>query len=246
MRKKIIFLGSKPIGYECFAWLLSQKDILNIEIAGLMTQARKEFGTEHNLLQLAAEHQVPVIKTLEELPGCDIIYSVQYHEILKAGHIAKAQQLAVNLHMAPLPEYRGSNQFSYAILEDKKEFGTTIHTIDERIDHGDILFQKRFPIPAHCWIEELYQLTFDASILLFKETLAAIVEGKYTAIPQESLREQHGTSLHFRNEIANLKQIDLNWEKDKIEKHIRATFMPGFEPPYCLINGEKLYFSKDY
>jgi methionyl-tRNA formyltransferase len=242
--KKVIFLGSKPIGYTCFAYLVSQKDVLNIEIIGLLTQARKEFGDGHDLTALAASNHIPVISSLAEMPECDLLYSVQYHQILKGADIAKAKQAAINLHMAPLPEYRGSNQFSYAIIDDKKEFGTTIHLMDTRIDHGDILFQKRFPIPEACWVKDLYDLTFDASVELFIETLSDIISRNYTPTPQQQLEEKYGTSLHYRAEAGSIKQIELGQDKPTIEKYIRATSMPGFEPPYCIINGEKVYFTR--
>ncbi len=241
--KKIVFLGSKPIGYECLAYLVSQKEALNIEIVGLLTHSRKEFGNAHDLNILAGEHNIPILNSLEDLPECDIIYSVQYHEVLKQPHIDKAKQITVNLHMAPLPEYRGSNQFSFAILEEKKEFGTTIHQVDTRIDHGDILFQKRFAIPEDCWVNELYELTYQASLKLFSQTLAHIVNGNYKAVPQEMLTAKFGSSLHYRKEMAALKVIDLNWDKEKIQRHIRATSMPGFEAPYCFIDGQKVHFT---
>lgn len=244
MPKKIVFLGSKPVGYHCFDYLIAEKENLDIEIAGLLTQQRKEFGNGHNLAGLAEANNIPVLNGMDTLPECDILYSVQYHEILKPGHINRASQIAVNLHMAPLPEYRGSNQFSYAIIDGKEEFGTTIHEIDARIDHGAVLFQKRFPIPQNCWVNELYQLTYDASIKLFKQTLSHIINGLYNPVPQQSLESKYGTALHYRNEIADLKNIDLGWEKEKIERHIRATYMPGFEPPYTIINGEKIYFTR--
>ena len=242
-KKKIVFLGSKPIGYDCMAYLISQKDTLNIEIAGVLTHARKEFGNAHDLNVLAGEQNIPLINSLEQLPDCDIMYSVQYHEVLKQEHINKAVQIALNLHMAPLPEYRGSNQFSFAILENKKEFGTTIHKIDTQIDHGDILFQKRFPIPENCWVNDLYKLTYTASLNLFQQTLAHIVNGNYKPVPQELLIPKFGTSLHFRKEASAIKVIDLSWDKEKIDRYIRATSMPGFEPPYCIINGEKVHFT---
>ncbi len=242
-KKKIVFLGSKPIGYDCMAYLISQKDTLNIEIAGVLTHARKEFGNAHDLNVLAGEQNIPLINSLEQLPDCDIMYSVQYHEVLKQEHINKAAQIALNLHMAPLPEYRGSNQFSFAILENKKEFGTTIHKIDTQIDHGDILFQKRFPIPENCWVNDLYKLTYTASLNLFQQTLAHIVNGNYKPVPQELLIPKFGTSLHFRKEASAIKVIDLSWDKEKIDRYIRATSMPGFEPPYCIINGEKVHFT---
>jgi len=243
-RKKLVFLGSKPIGYECFAHLISQSEALNIEIAGLLTHARKEFGNAHDLNVLANEHQIRVLDNLSDLPECDIIYSVQYHELLKQEHIDKAKELCANLHMAPLPEYRGANQFSFAIIDGKEEFGTTIHCIDTRIDHGDILFQKRFPVPEKCWVDELYQLTYDASINLFRRTLAHLVNGNYSRVPQALLVAKFGSNVHYRNEMAAIKIIDLHWNKEKTERHIRATSMPGFEPPYCLIDGEKVYFTR--
>lgn len=242
--KKVVFLGAKPIGYECFNFLIAQRELLNIAVTGLLTQSRKEFGGDHDLAQLAGEFNIPVFLHPDEMPACDILYSVQYHQILKQQHIDKAQ-LAVNLHMAPLPEYRGANQFSFAILDQKEEFGTTIHRMDSRIDHGDILFQKRFHIPGNCWVHELYQLTFEASLRLFQQTLKHVISNHFTPVHQADLVLKYGTSLHYKNEMNIIKQIDLDWDSEKIARHIRATSMPGFEPPYCVIGGKKVYFKRD-
>lgn len=239
--KKIVFLGSKPIGYDCLAYLITQKEELGVELSGILTNTRKEFGNAHDLKELAAANNIPLLHSLAELPECDIIYSVQYHEILKQHHIEKAKQIAVNLHMAPLPEYRGSNQFSFAILDEKEEFGTTIHRIDTRIDHGEILFQKRFPIPRNCWVNDLYRLTYTSSLNLFKQTISHVVSGQYKLVPQQLLEPKFGTSLHYRNEMDRLKVIDPSWDKEKINRYIRATSMPGFEPPYYLKGDEKVY-----
>ncbi|MBL7720346.1 MAG: hypothetical protein JNL72_16025 [Flavipsychrobacter sp.] len=244
-RKKLIFLGSKPIGYECFRYLLAVREQMGIDISGILTNVRKEFGDAHDLNQLAAEQNIPVLSGPDDLVECDILYSVQYHKILKQHHIDQARQIAVNLHMAPLPEYRGSNQFSYALIDGKEEFGTTIHVMDSRIDHGDILFQERFPIPERCWVNDLYQLTYEASLALFKETLPAIVSGNYTRTPQATLEDRYGTSLHFRHEINELKNIDPAWDAEKIDRYVRATSMPGFEPPYYIEDGKKVYFSQE-
>lgn len=246
LTQTIIFLGSKPIGFECLSWLIDQQTTLNINIAGVLTKERPEFGDAHSLVQLAAKHNIPLIVSPDDMPECDVIYSVQYHQILSAEQISKAKNVAVNLHMAPLPEYRGSNQFSFAILEDKSEFGTTVHVMDTRIDHGDILFQKRFPIPENCWVDDLYKLTYNASLHLFRQTFRHILTGNYKRLPQQMLIPRYGTSLHMRHEMNALKIIDLKWPPDKINKHVRATCMPGFEPPYCIIGGQKVYFSRTW
>ena len=238
----VIFLGSKPIGYQCLEYLLNKSNEFNIEVAGVLTRERKEFEGNNDLTELATRFGVPIIETPDQLPECDILYSVQYHTILKPDHLRRARQAAVNLHMAPLPEYRGSNQFTFALLDEKKEFGTTIHLMAPGIDNGPIIFQKRFPIPENCWVNELYERTFKESVKLFKYTLGHIISGNYQPIDQQDLVAKFGTSLHYRKEMSDLKEISLDWPKEKIELRIRATSMPGFEPPYCLIGGKKIYF----
>lgn len=242
MAVRMVFLGSKPIGHQCLAYILSQREALGIELLAVRTQHRSEFEASSNLEQLAQEYQLPMLDSLNELPECDIIYSVQHHELLRAAHIAKAGTIAVNLHLAPLPEYRGCNQFSFAIMDEVKEFGVTIHEIDQRIDHGALLFEQRFPIPPDCWVADLYEQSTTAAYQLFTATLGAIVSGDYQKMPQEQLLANRPTRLHYRSEIQQLKHIDMSLEAAEIEKRIRATVMQGFEPPYCLVNGQKVYF----
>ncbi len=242
MATKIVFLGSKPIGYQCLQYLLDHKDALNVEVIGLRTRLRTEFGEGNDLTELASKFNIPLLASLDDMPECDIIYSVQHHELLKAAHIQKASKIAVNLHLAPLPEYRGCNQFSFAIMDEVKEFGVSIHEIDTRIDHGALLFEERFSVPENCWVNDLYELTFRAAIRLFQTSLEDLIQGKYTKIPQSELLKTRTENLHFRNEIQTLKQIDLNQDAKSIEKALRATYMPGFEPPYALLNGKKVHF----
>jgi methionyl-tRNA formyltransferase len=243
MPTRIVFLGSKPIGYHCLQFLLEHKQELDIDIVGLCTRLRKEFKGDNDLTQLAAQYRVPMLSSLNEIPECDIIYSVQHHELLKADHLSKASNIAVNLHLAPLPEYRGCNQFSFAIMDDAKEFGVTIHEIDTRIDHGAVLFEHRFSIPENCWVNDLYDLTFNAAIKLFHESIGPLLKGDFTKIPQSELLKTRTENLHFRNEINEIKQINLTQESAAIERAIRATYMPGFEPPYAMIAGKKVHFT---
>lgn len=246
MTTKIVFLGSKPIGYQCLHYLLQHQQALNMEVIGLRTHLRKEFGDGNDLTALAHEYAIPLIASLDEIPECDIIYSVQHHELLKKPHIEKATKIAVNLHLAPLPEYRGCNQFSFAIMDEMKEFGVSLHEIDTRIDHGALLFEERFSIPPHCWVNDLYELTFAAALHLFQSSVKNLIEGTYTKTPQSDLLKTRKENLHFRNEIQQLKEIDLNQPAAVIEKTLRATYMPGFEPPYAFVGNKKVYFKTDF
>lgn len=239
--KKIVFMGSKDIGYECLEQLVYQEKQLGYELIGVLTNKRGR-----KVADFCNEHNIRIIHDLDEylaIGTCDIAISVQYHEILKLEHIENAKEIIVNLHMAPLPEYRGCNQFSFAIIDGQAEFGTTLHRLEEGVDTGAIICERRFPIPPNCWVDDLYRITFDESVKLFKQVLPDLVSGSYHLTPQELFLNKRATSCHSRREIEEIKQIDLDWTKDKIEKHVRATSMPGFEPPYTIVNNKRIHFN---
>lgn len=236
-------MGSKQIGFACLQQLLSFSE--EIEVVAVFSKKNQLDSPEKNVSFLAEEKNIPLfdeLQQLESLPAADWILSVQYHQILRSKHLQKAKEMAINLHMAPVPEYRGCNQFSFAIFNEEKTFGTTLHLMDESIDGGAILFEKRFPIPEKCWVQELYQLTESNSILLFNESLPKLLKGDFTAKPQ-SVFEERKKGFYQRKDIQQLKQIDLNEDAATIERQVRATFFPPFEPPFAMIDGKKMYFT---
>ncbi len=244
-KSTIVFLGAKEIGTYCLQYLLDNAGDLSIEILAVVGRKNKALDGEISVVDLAEQHNIELFSTVNDIPQADYIISVQHNEILKERHIAQANKLAVNLHMAPLPEYRGCNQFSFAIIDNAEEFGTTLHVLDTGIDSGDILFERRFPLAKDSWVEDLFQKTLAESKLLFSEHIGQLFSESYTRTPQKDLEASRGTSYHFRNEINEAKIIDENWSLEKKKRHIRATFKEGFEPPYSIIEGKKKYYSKD-
>ena len=243
--KRILFLGSKPIGFLCFEYLVTHAQDLNIEIAGVLSNDNTRFGVEYSVKALSKKCRIPFIEELDdilEMEDIDFLVSVQYHRILKEQHIAVANVMAINLHMAPLPEYRGCNQFSFALYNGENIFGTTLHRLEKGIDSGDIIFERRFQIPADCDVKTLYDITFESSVQLFKDRMGAIFKGDYELTSQESLLDRRKTNLYYRKDISTLKQIPLNEEdKAELELRVKSTSMPGFEPPYINV-GEKKYY----
>lgn len=242
--KSIAFLGAKSVGFACLKILQQLQEQGNFSIDAVFTNMNRNVEINKKLIDFASEHKMKVYDDIDEilsLEKFDYIISVQYHKILKASHINCAKELAINLHMAPLPEFRGCNQFSYAIINNAKVFGTTLHVIDEKIDNGDIIAENRFAIPKNCFVNDLYELTLKKSIELFQDSILNILNGQYTRTPQSEMVAERGTMLGFRKDIDKLKQIDLAWDKEKIEAHIRGTLMPDFEPPYIMVGDKKLY-----
>ena len=243
--KKIAFLGSKPIGYKCLEFLLKNKEQLNAQVVAVFSNDNPRFGTELSIKKLAESNNIPFGVTLEDIMSCkeefDYIISVQYHLILKPEQINKAKVLAINLHMAPLPEYRGCNQFSFAIYNQAKVFGTTIHQLEAGIDNGKIIVERRFPLTSDMMVKNLYDKTFTESVLLFEQNIGNILNNNFISISQDELIKERGTNIYYRKDISKLKQIDFGNSANEVARKVKATAMPGFEPPFTIIDEIKYY-----
>ncbi len=238
----MIFLGSKGIGHHCLSYLLSKKRSFGIRVTAVLTNDRKIRQDDLSILDLCAENDIPVLDGMDSLlhfDRPDFLISVQYHKILRQQHIDMAKNLAINLHMAPLPDYRGCNQFSFAIIDEAVEFGTTLHEINTGIDSGDIIFERRFEIEPKCMVADLYERTLDESRILFESQIGNVFSGKYEKTPQISLYQERGTSIHYRKEIDQIKKFERSWGEEKILRFFRATYFPPFPPPYFLDGREK-------
>jgi len=67
-----------------------------------------------------------------------------------------------------------------------------------------------------------------------------LIKGDFVLKTQKNYINERKTGIHFKEEINHLMEIDLSWPKEKIERHIRATYMRGFEPPYVVIDDLKV------
>lgn len=244
MQNKIVILGNKFISEKCFIYLINNLKMLNSTIQYYIYNEKYKEENQ-KLIDICSINNINTSSSLDainSIPNIDYLISVNYYSIIPKLILNKVKKISINLHMGPLPEYRGCNQFSFAIVNDAKEFGVTIHKIDSGIDTGDILFEKRFEIPEEIYVNDLYKMAEYYSCELFIQNISKVLYGDYSLISQGSISNRVSRT-YYRKDINKLKIIDINWSSDKILKHIRATSMPGFEPPYFIRNNKKHYIT---
>jgi len=61
----------------------------------------------------------------------------------------------VHFHPGIAPTYRGSTCFYYSILNEDK-CGATAYFMDDKLDTGDIIYQRDFQKPNHQYVDEVY------------------------------------------------------------------------------------------
>lgn len=81
--------------------------------------------------------------------GCEFSEKAELGFSVLGSHIYTPEEIEatplgiVNLHLAPLPAYRGFYSFSHAIANGEEEFSVTLHYVDEGIDTGPIIATAR-------------------------------------------------------------------------------------------------------
>jgi len=235
---RVLFLGGKSIGCLCFDYLLSIEDI---EIVGAFVNPGDDDPDRRypSLGELARGAGVPVYTTninqeVAALIG-DIqpalIVAVYYDRILKREVIDIPPMGCVNLHFALAEEYRGCYPTTWAITDGKDHAGVTIHYIDEGVDSGDIISEKRIDIMPTDTGRSLYEKCTVEGAALFRETLPKILDGTAVRRPQEYTHHTRSHSRKFPSQRVLISQQTAN--------KIRALYFPPFPLPYVLIGGKK-------
>ena len=96
--------------------------------------------------------------------------SIYFSKIFKQELIDKFEYF-VNLHNGPLPRYRGVNPINWALKNNEKQHGVTLHTIESGIDTGKILDQIMFPINDDMEVIDVYNLCLSNGIKILERSI---------------------------------------------------------------------------
>ena len=79
----------------------------------------------------------------DEKEKWDVCIVTDYGKIIPKKLLSLPRRGFLNVHPSLLPRLRGPSPIRSAILNDEKETGVSIMLIDEEVDHGPIVAQKR-------------------------------------------------------------------------------------------------------
>jgi methionyl-tRNA formyltransferase len=168
----------------------------------------------------SSEHST-FVRKIERLTP-DLILVDSYSMLLSPELLAIPRRGAFNVHGALLPAYRGANPTQWALLNDERETGVTIHVMTEEFDAGDIVAERRVPIRfADTWLD-IHARIRDATESLLAERLPGILAGAYERHSQDPDAAQH-----FRRRRAEDGEID--WDASVLAMYnlIRALVAPN-------------------
>jgi methionyl-tRNA formyltransferase len=156
--------------------------------------------------------------------NCDIFVSMSFNQIFKKDIIYLTPKRVINCHAGKLPFYRGRNILNWVLINDEKEFGITVHYIDEGIDTGDIILQKTYPITDDDDYRTLLEKASIECANVLYESICNIKNDKINLIKQKNI---HPIGFYCGIRKDGDEIIDWNQTSREIFCFIRAVTKPG-------------------
>ena len=238
---RIVFIGTGEIGIPTLEALLKSEH----DVIGLVTQPDKPAGREQRIEPPPIKKVVtsggpnpspartgralpfPILQpvrikdqqAIEDIGVLkpDVIVVMAYGQILPRDVLEIPKIACLNLHASLLPRWRGAAPIQAAIAGGDPETGITVMHMDEFLDTGDILLQRRIDIRSNdtggSLHERLAQIAPDALL----HSLRLFVDGSALRIPQDNSLATYAPKLTRED-----GRIDWSEPAQTIERKIRA------------------------
>ncbi len=123
------------------------------------------------------EFEQKISQYLEE-KKIDLIFLAGFMRLLSADFVAKFKHRIINIHPALLPSFKGTQGIKDAFDYGAKVTGVSVHFVDEKMDHGQIILQKAIPIDEDDTLELLESKIHKIEHQLYPQAIKLVVEGR--------------------------------------------------------------------
>jgi methionyl-tRNA formyltransferase len=225
---KIGYLADGPWAHEAFERLLADEEITVAFLVPRFSSPdpalrEKAESAGIDFLPLRDVNEPDSLRLLDSY-GVDLLVSMSFDQIFRTEIIGLPRLGVVNCHAGALPFYRGRNILNWALINDEKEFGVTVHYVDEGIDTGDIIVQRTYEIRDEDTYASLLDRAISACAELLHDAISQIRDGSARRIPQSSI---HPVGFYTGRRIEGDEWIDWGWSSRRVFNFVRAITNPG-------------------
>ncbi len=217
-KTRFVFFGSGPVAEESLKLLLQ-----SFEVEAVITKPTTKTEME------AIASGIPVHVAANKLELSELFKTAGFDSklgvLIDFGIIVSQDVIdyfefgIVNSHFSLLPELRGADPISFAILEGREKTGVSLMLLVQAMDEGPILSMKDIELNRGETSSELSTKLVQLSYDLLLETLPKYVAGEVEPKSQDT----ENTTPTYTRKLTKQDGM-LDWDKDALtlEREIRA------------------------
>jgi methionyl-tRNA formyltransferase len=231
MDEPIIFFGTGPVAAASLK-LLSQ----SFEIEAVITKPRQpHHHGDVPVLDVANKLELPLIEVANKKEVSKKMTSQRFRSrvavLIDFGILVEQSVIdtfplgIVNSHFSLLPQWRGADPITFAILSGQDKTGVSLMLLVEAMDEGPLLAVGETVLPADTTTPELTRNLISLSYALLKDVLPKYIAGELIGSPQEKVANAVGYSAQpsYSRKLTKEDGI-LDWDKaaEQLEREVRA------------------------
>ena len=222
----IVFMGTPTFASNVLEGLLDK----GYNIVGVVTQPDKEVGRKKVLTaspckEVALAHGIKVFtptkirKEYEDILALnpDLIITCAYGQIIPKEILDYPKYKCINTHGSLLPRGRGGAPIQHSLIDGDEKTGITLMFMNEKMDEGDILYQKEIIIDDLDTNTTLFSKLSNLALEMLLEFLPKYFEGNFTQTKQDNSKATYTYNLTKQDEF-----ISFNRNTKTVYNHIRG------------------------
>lgn len=225
---RIVYMGTPDIAAVILDRLIREP----YEIVLAVTQPDRPKGRGKELAMspvkvLATEHGIPVfqperlrnpeaVAVIEEAAP-DLIVVAAFGQILPKAVLDIPKYGCINVHASLLPAYRGAAPIQWAVIDGREETGVTIMYMNEGLDTGDILLQRKIAIAADETGGSLHDKLADIGAEALAEAIPGVLDGTLRPVPQGEMTTPYAKQL-----TKEMGRLDFTKSAVELERLVRG------------------------
>ena len=240
---KIVFMGTPVFAKTALQALVEA----GYEIPLVITQPDKPKGRKYVLtpsevkeyaLSVGLRVETPTSMRTAEVEemlrevGADVFIVAAYGKILPKNLLELPSLGCVCIHASLLPAWRGAAPIQRAVMNGDTEGGITMMYMDEGIDTGDIILQKKIAISqtmtAGEYHDEMARLGAESAL----EYLCLAENGNVPRVKQE------GDSCYAEKIVS--EDLYVSFEETGLQTHNRIRGLAPVPSAYCMLEGKRV------
>jgi methionyl-tRNA formyltransferase len=221
--------GVLEAGHEVVGWVGDGRQA-RVPTRLAVPMASAVFEPRTSALGLSVWHRIPRLwfrgdaradAALLRSVAPDLLLSGDFSMIFKAPVLEVPAIGAVNAHWSLLPHHRGPCPSTAVLLAGDSESGLTFHVLTARIDAGDILLQRSFPLRPRDTALSVYCRAAELAAEEVSPLLAGIAANGLVGTPQD-LAVGSYRRVPKRAEV----RLDLTRPAVELDRMVRAVVSP--------------------
>jgi methionyl-tRNA formyltransferase len=156
----------------------------------------------------------------------DMFVSMSFNQIFRGELIKLPPLKTINCHAGKLPFYRGRNILNWALINDEKEFGITVHYVDDGIDTGDIILQRCYAISDKDDYSTLLECAYEGCASNLYDAIKGVQGKSVEPVVQKNI---HPLGFYCSARKEGDERINWNQKSRDIFNFVRAICRPGPE-----------------